>query len=341
MSQNYVPFPHKSGTQPGNNLIGAIGGVGGGQVLHVKQVSNANDEDLQTGRTKAPIQTSEQPQSIDIIISSNDRRDAEQSLDPFDFRFSFNSSIIRAKSVQATKVLIPRPPNITFHNDIFRIVTDADVIFNVPIPRGFYTPNQFASELSILLTAGASGNYTCVFDAITQTFTLSCDQPFFVSTNGSFYIGGRNFVRFVAFDETIAGNTVALVGNTLFKSSFAGMLYARYMYVCSEFLNEYAFAITATSDPTFNEDVIASVSLTSVYTKSDWDESIPYNGLYRTVDLSTAPHIAVRNPQRGLKAQGDVYCVDEYGDNFNLIYDLGPLYPRNNSGVVVFLTLRF
>jgi hypothetical protein len=349
MSTNYVPLFDKAGTQPGNNHSlgqgkqgrgGAGTHWGAGTVSHVKLVSNANDEDLQTGRTKPPIVSTQQPQSIDIVISSNDRASPESQLNPFDFRFSFNSNIFRAKSIHAHKVVIPKPPNLTIQNNSFRIIDSNDLVWTIIIPPGFYTPLTFADTLTTLIdTTTPLLDFAVEFHPLTQTFSITSTSIFFLSNQTSFYQNGQNFVRFPSYNEL--QTTVGVVGALTFNSGAAGMLYTRYMYVCSESMNENAFAISQTSDASFNEDVIAIVDLTSIYVSSDWDGSVPFSSLFRAVPITRAPRISVRNPQRNLKAEGDIYCLDEFGKDFACVYDLGVGFSENTMGLSVWLELLF
>ena len=341
------------GTQPGNNHSLAHhssgGGVGkplwgGGEVGHVKLVSNAPDEDFQTGRTKAPIITVEQPQSVDILLESCNR--SGDSFNPFDFRANLNANLYRSRFMRIKKTVIPKGPNVNRQNNILRIISGADVATDLVIPIGFYTPTALASEIQTNATLNVPGalTFTCSFDYLSKAFILTSAggaPDFFISKLTSFFIRGRNLAPFKGYDETIAGNTVALVGTTDVRSGIANMLYTRYAFLCSESFNAFSFAVTRTTNELLNEDVLAILSLADMYTESDWDDSSPSVPGYHTILSPGAPHISLRNPQRNLNPNVDLYLLDEYGDCYNNIFDFGAAYPANDVGMTTWMEVTF
>ena len=143
MSQNYVPLFDKQGTQPGNNhqLAGGRSGENGSlwanSVIHTKLVSNAPDEDFQTGRTKPPVFTVEQPQSVNVLVDSNSRpHRLTTQRNPFEFRSTFNSNLYRSRFCRVKKVIVPKPPNINQNNNHIRFnlthLLDPPIIIGPP-----------------------------------------------------------------------------------------------------------------------------------------------------------------------------------------------------------------
>jgi len=342
MSQNYVPLFDKMGTQPGNNhqLAGRGASNWHGTVTHVKLVSNATDEDFQTGRTKAAVISVEKPQSVNVLVDSNNRLNPLSSTNPFNCRISLNSNLFRSRFMRVSKVIVPKPPNVTRNNNTLTIYEGADVPYTITIPPGYYNTLEIANTIQTLLTATAGGTYTCTFDPTTKTFSLSSTVPFYISLRCSFIERGSNFIPFQFFDP-LAGATVAVNGALSFNSSIACLLYTRYGYVCSEAFNTFSFADTKTSNTQLNEDVLAIIDFTSTIHPLDWEIGRPFSGCWETIHTPEAPHLSLRNPQRNLSSEADVYLLDEYGDSFNEAMDMGEGFPPNAAGFSFWMEITF
>ncbi len=353
MSQNFVPLFDKQGTQPGNNYVGrGISGLsrggggssvgGGAGVQPVKIISNAPDEDFQTGRTKPPIITTELPQSVNILIDSNDRITPNIQINPYDFRCSLNSNLYRSRFFRVQKVLLPKIPNITQNNNTFHFYDGADVLNVVTIATGYYNATTFANAL----TLGMGVNYVCVYNPLKKTFDITNIAPanFFISPNCSFIQKGNNFAPFETQDE-LAGATVAGNGRLTWSSGIAGMLYTKHVLLASESFNTFAFAISKTSDIAINEDVIAIVDVANQYNESDWAPGSQFAGIYTAIYTPDAPFISLRNPQRNLNPQVDILVLDEYGLNLNEAYDYGGPshvgYGANRTGFSFWMEVTF
>jgi hypothetical protein len=352
MSTNFVPIFDRMGTQPGNNHIGGNigktdrGNMWNGAVVHAKLVSNAPDEDFQTGRTKAPVVSVEPPQSVNILIDSKNRLNPEIFTNPFDFSVSLNSNLYRSRFMRVTKVVIPKPLNVTKNNNQFIYYEGADVRTEVTIPPGYYNTTSIGNTLqSLCTTASTLGSvFTCVFDQATRTFNLSSTNNFFIESDCTFIQRGSNFIPFDT-RSVAAGATVFDDGELQWNSGVSSMLYTRYVYVCSEALNKYCFADSKSSDTGLNEDILAIADITSMYNAQDWAIATPFAGGYETVLTPEAPYISLRNPQRAMSERADVYVLDEYGINFNDSFDLsyvgGPTYPTNQAGVSFWMEVSF
>ena len=72
-------------------------------------------------------------------------------------------------------------------------------------------------------------------------------------------------VPFLSFPNA----TTSVGAPTSLQSGVASMLYTRYMFVCSESFNTFSFADSKSSDTTLNEDILAVVDLTSIYSPED------------------------------------------------------------------------
>lgn len=356
MSTNFVPLIDKQGTQPGNNYANANlkkrapGGGGGGaganwegSFSHVKQVTNASDEDFQTGRTKAPVVTVEIPQSVNILIDSRSR--LLPNLNPFDFRIALNANLFRSRFMKLSKVVVPKPPNITKNNNNISgtlNILGFDVQFSYDIPPGFYNTTSLGNQISVGLSALTGVVFTVVFDPKTRTFSISTfANLFFLAESSSFLVRGSHMVPWPAFP---IGSTTAAVGALLFNSGVASMLYTRYIFVCSTAFNYYSFADSKTSDTTLNEDILAIADMSSIYNAEDWDIGRPFSGGIATIETPNAPNISLRNPQRNLSAEADIYVLDEYGTNLNEAFDISTpttTYPPNQVGIAFWTEVTF
>jgi hypothetical protein len=313
-------------------------------VQQVKIISNAADEDFQTGRTKAPVFTDEDPQSVNVLLDSKNRTDINLQTNPFDFRSNINSNLFRSRFMRVRKVIFPKPCNITINNNVFELQYGPDTAVSVTIPVGFYNTVNFANALTNLLNIATPGIFwTLPFDATTRTFKLSNlpATPFYISSAATclFNRWGKNFAQFQAFDPVTS--TVAGQGALFWNSGVAGMLFTRYVLIASIALNTFSVADTRTNDVAINEDLIAIVDMTNLYSEADWAVGTPFAGGYHTVETPEAPHISLRNPQRNLTPEIDLYVLDEFGFNLNDCFNLGPDYPPNQEGVVVWMEVSF
>jgi hypothetical protein len=355
MSTNYVPPFERMGTRPGNTQLGG-GGMGrnGDLVNHVKIVGNAVDEDFQTGRTKAPVFTSEEPQSVNILIDSKSRQDRASQPNPFKFRASINSNMYRSRFGRVRKILVPKVPNINLNNNELWIYTrKATAPFYtkniITIPVGYYDTITIANTISTLLTNEVDGGiytYVCVLNATNKTFNISTPDAegiFMISSNCSFIQYGSNMIPFQAYDE---GNDPFQVlddnGAYSVNSNMSCMLYTRYIFLASESFNSYAYAISRTSDIHIADDIIAIADISSTYFAEDWEVGRPFAGLCREVSTPEAPLISLRNPQRNLNSVADFYVLDEYGINLGKAFELGDGYPSESAaGIAFWLEITF
>lgn len=316
-------------------------------VTPVKIISNAVDEDFQTGRTKAPVFTLEDPQSVNILLDSKNRLD--KTTNPFDFVSSINSNLFRSRFFRVRKVVIPKPPNVTIHNNSLTITWGpGNTVTTVLIPVGFYNTLTIANTIqSLISTATATPGWTCIFYPSTRTFTLKAPGAilFFFNADSSFIRYGESFM---AFTGVPVGGTTAINGQNGWSGGVASMLYTRYIIVCSISLNNYSIADSRTNDRFINEDIIAITDLTDIYSEGDWAVGTPFAGGYSTVLTAEAPNVSLRNPQRNLAPEIDLYVLDEYGFSFNDCFDLGPPlppdnipYPANQDGIAVWMEVTF
>jgi hypothetical protein len=328
MSTNYVPHP--------NTLA----------VTYTKLVGNQTDEDVQTGRTKPPLFTTESPQSIQLVVDGKTRTG---SSDPFNFLVSLNNQLFRARMARVSKVVIPKPPNITqFNNRLLWRQWNGVVVeeFSVTLQPAFYNTTTLSNEIALKMTteAGGSNIYVCAFDSVTRTFMLS--YTYGAGVPGNFYVVNTcNFITrgeyLAPFSSQAAGLDPMVVGTSFINSGIAGMVYTRYAIVSSESFNQYSFSDSRATTLLLKNNIICIVDMTSVYDSEDYDVGTPYAGVYATVDTPEAPHIMVTNPQRNLNDRVDILVQDEYGEFFNELFNLGPTYPPNTIGISLWMEVSF
>lgn len=357
MSTNYRPQFDTMGTQPGNSGIQAPGrssvGMGSGPgsdswhgaVQHVKFVSNATDEDFQTGRTKPTVVTVEQPTTINILVDSKDRLDKDVTNPNFtasNFRVTLNSNLFRSRFLRVRKVILARPFNVTIHNNHMILKESlADSEFSIDLPPGFYNTQTFANTLAALLNA-ASPNasvYSIVFNSVGSDFIITSNpEPFFIETECEFITFGHNFVPFESFP---AISTVAAVGLNSVTSGVSSMIYTRYVYLCSEAFNSWSYADSKSSNIKAPGNIIAIVECTQMYNTLEFELGRPIVSKVFTVETLEAPMISVRNPQRNLSSEADVSLFDEYGFELNKCYQLFDHVEPTQSGFAFWLEVTF
>jgi hypothetical protein len=313
-------------------------------ISFVKLVGNQQDEDIQTGRSKPPLFTVESPQSIQLVI------DGKHSLggnNPFSFRATINNNLFRSRLMRVSKVVIPKPPNITPFNNTIKFVSDTGPIFvhTVTLQSAFYNTTTLANEIAKKMTEGSNADdiYTAEFDPITRTFQVSLTRlgvprKFFFVDTCSFITRGIFLAPFESFPEL--SNPVA-VGKTSWNSGVAGMLYTRYAIVSSESLNQYAFSDSRTTTLMLKNNILCVLDLTSIYTPEDYDVGVPFSGVYASITTPDAPHIMVTNPQRNMNDKVDITVQDEYGEDFNACMDMGVDYHTNTLGISIWMEVSF
>jgi hypothetical protein len=345
MSTNFIPLHAKDGTQPRNNHVLGSGASSAAAILHTKEISNEPDEDIQTGRTKPPLRTVQDPQSVNVVVDSKDRTNLANP-NGFNFRFLLNSNLFRASRLRVSKAQLPFPPNINVKNNvlywsIYNGSQTTYLSYRAGMESGYYSPEALADEMNYAmnnldlgfnpsLPAGVS--FLTTYDPLTRRLTTTMstagdpDPWYWVFRGDAIVSAGLNTPTSRNFNNQRNGevfgyfpsvNTIPLFpGNPLlnklsYHSSVMTMHYTRYVFLCSEAFNIFSFADTRSSDVELNEDVMAVLDLLSE--PSD-------GGLVKTVVAHRSPNISVRNPQRSLAPEGDLYVLDDYGD------DLGDLW---------------
>lgn len=328
MSRNYVPNPR---TLP---------------VTYTKLVTNQNDEDHQTGRTKPTMVTSEAPQSIQLVVDGKTR--LGQNEDPFRFRVSMNSNLFRARMARVSKVVIPKPPNVTQFNNTFTFsVNDGVTIYtySATLPVGYYDTTTLGNVLADKMTTSTGDpplfNFSTNFFSLSRSFqvTSASGAPFYIHDTSPLIARGQFLMN---LPSAPPGNDPAIVGSSVINGGIAGMVYTRYAIISSESMNQYSFSDSRSTTLLQKNDIICMVDLTSVYTSEDFDQGSPYGGaVFCTIDTPEAPHIMITNPQRNVNDKIDINVQDEYGTDYNALMELGNGGPPNTVGVSLWMEVSF
>lgn len=314
-----------------------------GTFVHL--ISNQEDENIITGRRKPYLVTSEEPQSISLVIDGKTR---SSNMNPFDFRVSMNSNLYRSRMARVSRVVIPKPPNVTVFNNQLSF-TQFDGVstssFSISLQPAFYNTTTFSNELAARLTEAAGGDnvYVVVYDSVTRTFrvtytNLGISRLFFFHSESSFIVRGDFFAPFPSFPSA---SDVLTVGTGSLSSGAAGMLYTRYAIISSESFNQFSFSDSRATTLLLRGNIICIVDMTSIYTPEDYDIGIPFSGIFASVETAEAPHIMVANSQRNMDHTIDIYVQDEYGEPFNDVMYLGSSYPANSLGVSLWMEVTF
>jgi hypothetical protein len=274
-------------------------------------------------------------------------------MNPFDFRVSINNNLFRARMIRVSKVVIPKPPNITKFNNVlsFRQYDGfIDQTFSIILQPAFYNTTTLSNALASAMTTAAGGAnvYVVAYDPITRSFaishtTLGVPQPFYLINTSSFIQRGEFLAHFNSLPDLLSALAVGLPTQL---SSIAGMLYTRYALISSESLNQYSFSDSRSTTLLLRNNIICMVDMTSIYNPEDYDVGVPFSGVFATVVTRDAPHIMVTNPQRNLNDRIDIHVQDEYGETFQDLMDLNyagspNVYPTNTLGVSLWMEVSF
>lgn len=193
------------------NDYGRAGYTSNNPTTSVEILPNMNKQAVMKGGERLPQFVNESPQSVEVLISSQNRVSGTR----FNFTVDIGATIFRPRLVTVDSVLVPKLYNITAKNNqiIMRAVyvTTAGNLSNSGTPSptlqfnilpGFYTPETFINAFSEAFTAamtrvidndlwrgwnitsfpwylyrlvGATPKLTPTFDEITNSFNLKSD----------------------------------------------------------------------------------------------------------------------------------------------------------------------
>lgn len=314
----------------------------------VRIASNMDKEEVSTGRIRLTQFTTEDPQSINLLVDSNDRVNGT----PFDFTVNMQSNLFRARLAEVVKVVIPKTNNITPLNNIVEWRFEETLGLNYPLLKvtltpGFYDVISLANELTTKMMAATVAAYplintptfVCTFDNAANKFTLSYsifDGLAFVSSNFyflsscNFITRGINLALFPSFADAGVGSTPVGMGFS-YTSGNAGMVYTRFVTLHSSALTQFSYGETRTSTQVIGNSIVAIIGVTGILI-----DATRFAGTFATPNLDGAPNISVLNPQRQLQKFLDFSMQDEYGFPLTAIFS-----EDNQLGVSFWLKVSF
>lgn len=306
----------------------------------VEIITNSGDNDIETGRILPCLFRVEKPSSTQLLIDSKDRVNPNDT--PFNFTVNLSSTLMRSRSIKVVRVIMPKLPNVTVHNNTMLIKHDLGTTAEFTIPPAFYNPttlsNALTSEINLaFVAAGIVDTVVTAYDQVTKTFSITSTggNNFFISSTCTFITRGTYLANFES--EPIAN----VPSKSIIYSGPAGMVYTRYVTLHSETLNMNSFAESVTSSSTRPVEVIAILDTTTMAKPEDYDTTKPYSGIYSSVEAVGAPQISTLSGSREIFRFQHLYMLDEYGLDLQQVMTLGAPYNTNQLGISIYLKVLF
>lgn len=305
--------------------------------MEVQLISNRTDDKLEKGQVLPYLVQTEEGSSISVLVDSKDRISGSAS----DFRASFRHRVPRVRYIELQKCILPKIPNVNPNNYSIQIKHDLGTtqIFN--LPTGIYNTTTLANQLTSSINAqfvidGIADTVTCTYDPNTRTFSISSvgGDNFFIVDSCSFITYGQWLAPFESQPISDAPS------KTVIYSGIASMLYTRYITVASQALNSFSYGSSVTSRASQPTRMVGVVDLCDIYTAADFDISVPYSGVYKTLSVDGC-RLSVANSQRSLVEEVDISVQDEYGLVLDTALSLGAPYPANKLGLVFIFDCSF
>lgn len=305
--------------------------------MSVTLTTNRTNQNIDKGLELPYLMQVETGSSVTVLVDSKDRISGT----PSNFRASLRSRIPRVRYLQLAKSIIPKIPNVNPNNYSIQIkhALGTTAVFN--LPTGIYNPTTLSNELTnaindAFVAAAIADTVTTVYDPNTRTFSIASVglQNFFIVNTCSFITRGQWLAPFES--DALA----SVPSKATIYSGIASMLYSRYLTVASQAANQYSFASSITSRPSQPTQLLGIIDLCEIYTDADFDVSIPYTSVYKTLAVDGCV-VSVMNTQRSLFEEIDIAIADEYGTNLDESLVLGAQYPTSILGFVFIFTCSF
>ena len=293
--------------------------------------SNRKDEGIEKGLALPYLIQTEGGSSVAVLIDSKDRISGT----PSNFRASFRTRIPRVRYLQLEKVVIPKIPNVNPNNNTMQIKHVLGTTASFDIPPGIYNTTTLSNEMTnaindAFVAAGIADTVTVVYDPMTRTFSIASVNvlAFFIVNTCTFITRGKWLTPFES--EPLAN----VPSKTTVYSGLSSMLYSRYLTIASNTINQYAFGTSATTTPIQPVNLIAIINLCEIYTDADFDVSVPFTAVFRTLPADGC-RVSIMNSQRSMFDEVDILIQDEYGIVLENALDLGAPYPTSSIGMVL------
>lgn len=303
-------------------------------------VSNRTDESIETGSRWPCLITSEKASSVQLLFDSKDRINPND--DPFRFTVDLTTNLYRARSIQCTKAIIPKIPNVTVFNNQLQIKHDLGTTSVFSLQPAFYNTNSLANALTAainaaLAAASIADTVTTSFNSVTRTFSISSTggNNFFITSESSFIQRGKFLANFQS--KPLADTPTA----SIIYSGPAALVYTRYITVHSPTLNQYSYSNSLTTSFQQESNIVCILDISNIDDAEDYDPTRAFSGIYKSIDTPDAPQISVLNGQKNFHNIHSFYTLDEYGSPLQSIMNLGDPYPTNELGITMYFKARF
>lgn len=276
----------------------------------------SEDNNMVTGRFPPQRIKSEDPDSCNILVRSEDRFNGNS----FDFQVDLLTSTSHIRKIQLGKIICPLLPQI---NNIDKSVTvvhqDGTVTFD--LIEGFYSVQGLANMMQdVFLTAwqliDPTNGCTVNYDIERRSITITDDQGenFYILKTCPFARYARNVVKFPTQSLPDVPSTSSI------ESTSLGMIYSRFLLLTSSRLTEdqKSFSVVSDLGPS---NIVSIIDIASKYTESQYAVSVSFPGTEFVIDtLGYAPRINLLNRGKALKVI-DFQLSDEFGNNVSTLSD--------------------
>lgn len=310
-------------------------------IVPVALMSNKQRETIETAAETPTLVEIEQGSTNTICLDSRDRSAGNLST----FWINLKYQLVKVRYIQLKRVVLPKIPNINPLNNTIVMRSQfggGTVTSPFTLPVGLYNTTTFSNVLvsainTAFVAAGIVDTVTCTWSPTTRTFSLSSVNGIALAFDStcSFITGGVNMAPFESQLMSVAATKTTLYTST------CGMIYTKYITVSSDALTQYSIGNSILSTPSQPPSVIAVVDLVDLYEASDFDITKVFSGVYKAVDVNTAPHLRVANSSRSLPQTIDLEVRDEFGNELNSVVQLGSPYPTDNSSIALLLEVSF
>jgi len=270
--------------------------------------ASPEDKDMVSGRFPPQRIRSEDPDSVNLLIRSEDRSFGSD----FDFQVDLLTTSSHIRKIQLCKAILPLLPQINVHNNTITVThTDGTVTFT--LDESYYSVQSMVNMMQAKFTAAwvsldATNSVTISYNIERRSITIVDDnaEQFYIHNNSPFVLYGNNVVQ---FPIQAAGSALS---TTSIESTSLEMIYSRYVTINPNRLPEdqKAYSIVSHRGP---QNIVAVVDLVAAYTSQQFSVSSSYPGTQFSIEtLQYAPRINLLNRTKALKVI-DFVVEDEYG----------------------------
>lgn len=276
----------------------------------------SEDNNMVSGRFPPQRVKAEQPDSVNLLVRSEDRITGND----FDFSVDLLTSSAHIRKIQLAKIITPLLPQINNINKSITVVhQDGTVTFD--LVEGFYSVQALANMMQdTFLTAWQSldplNSCTVSYDIERRSIEIIDDNgdAFYILRDCPFDKFARNVVKFPV--ESLP----SVPSTTQIESVSLGMIYSRFLILSSSRLTEdqKSYSIVSDLGPS---NIVAIVDIASKYTEGQFAVSTSFPGTTFVVDtLEYSPRINLLNRNKALKVI-DFQLSDEFGNNVSNLSD--------------------